>query len=232
MTARHPLDRPIWSALATRQASLAEGSGRALRFAPDYEPFAAALDDSIESLRELAGVVSPGGTLLLLQRGESPTPPGTVVAKQALGVQLVFDGSDLPGAEHSDFPIRLLDAADVPDMRALAELTQPGPWCARTHELGDFHGIRVGGRLAAMAGERMKLPGFGEVSGVATHPDFRGRGYAAVLTRLVAARILARGETPFLHAYASNAGAIALYERLGFRVRCEMIVTVLARAPA
>ena len=81
-----------------------------------------------------------------------------------------------------------------------------------------------------MAGERMKPAGFTEVSGVCTHPDFRGRGYAGKLMRMVAQRIAARGETPFLHAYADNAGAIALYENLGYRWRCDVNVTVLAPA--
>jgi predicted GNAT family acetyltransferase len=81
-----------------------------------------------------------------------------------------------------------------------------------------------------MAGERMKLPGYTEVSGVCTHPDHRGRGYAAALIRIVAARILARGETPFLHAYASNTAAIGLYETLGFRLRTLVTMTRLTAA--
>jgi len=86
----------------------------------------------------------------------------------------------------------------------------------------------VGGQLAAMAGERMKPDGFTEVSGVCTHPDHRGRGYAGALSRIVAQRIVARGETPFLHAYADNAAAVGLYETLGFRIRARPVMTVLA----
>jgi predicted GNAT family acetyltransferase len=89
--------------------------------------------------------------------------------------------------------------------------------------------VKVDGRLAAMAGERMKPDGFTEVSGVCTHPDFRGRGYGGALMRHVAQRILDRGETPFLHAYASNRGAIAMYERLGFTLRREVLMTRLTR---
>jgi hypothetical protein len=47
--------------------------------------------------------------------------------------------------------------------------------------------------------------------------------------RVVAAAILARGETPFLHSYAHNKGAIALYESLGFTLRTEVAMTVLSR---
>jgi hypothetical protein len=113
-------------------------------------------------------------------------------------------------------------------MRALAALTEPGPFSTRTHELGDFFGIRRDGRLAAMAGERMRPEGFCEVSAVCTHPDHRGRGYGAALTRHVAGRIVARGEVPFLHVMATNTGAIGLYETLGFAFRRALALTVLA----
>lgn len=122
-----------------------------------------------------------------------------------------------------------LTNADAPEMQALAALTKPGPFLPRTHELGQFIGIRENGALVAMAGERMKLPGFTEVSAVCTHPDFRGRGMAGRLTRIVAARICARGETPFLHAFGGNANAIRLYESLGFELRSKMFITVLRR---
>jgi predicted GNAT family acetyltransferase len=111
----------------------------------------------------------------------------------------------------------------------LATLTKPGPYFARTHRLGDFVGVKQDGRLIAMAGERMKPDGFTEVSGVCTHPDARGRGYAGALMRVVVAKILARGETPFLHVYAANTGAIGLYETLGFALRREVTMTVLTR---
>jgi predicted GNAT family acetyltransferase len=125
------------------------------------------------------------------------------------------------------FEIVGLGEADAAEMLALATLTKPGPFFERTHELGDFVGVKVDGRLAAMAGERLKVPGYTEVSGVCAHPEHRGRGYAAALMERVAAGIRARGETPILHTYADNAGAIALYERLGYRTRTEVIVTAL-----
>jgi predicted GNAT family acetyltransferase len=118
---------------------------------------------------------------------------------------------------------------DAPEMLALATLTEPGPFFARTHAMGTFIGIRVGGRLAAMAGERMRFPGYTEVSAVCTHPDFRGRGYARRLSAAVAAGIEARGDQPFLHAWKTNHSAISLYEKLGFRLRTEVQVAVLKR---
>jgi hypothetical protein len=122
-----------------------------------------------------------------------------------------------------------LGDADAPEMLALARLTDPGPFFERTHRLGGFVGLRHEGRLIAMAGERMKVPGFTEVSAVCTHPDHRGRGLAGALMRVVAQRILARGDTPFLHSYAANTGAVRLYETLGFRFRAEMRFTIIRR---
>ncbi|MGZ9115238.1 MAG: GNAT family N-acetyltransferase, partial [Brevundimonas sp.] len=88
-------------------------------------------------------------------------------------------------------------------------------------------GVKQGGRLIAMAGERMRPAGFTEVSGVCTHPDHRGHGYASALMRVVTQRILERGEQAFLHAYAANTATVALYESLGFSVRTPITYTVL-----
>jgi predicted GNAT family acetyltransferase len=109
-----------------------------------------------------------------------------------------------------------LGPADLEEMIALVELTQPGPFARRTPEMGRYIGIRDGGRLVAMAGERMHLDGYTEVSAVCTHPDHRGRGYARMLVSEIGRGIVERGETPFLHVYATNAVAIATYEKLGF----------------
>ncbi len=153
--------------------------------------------------------------------------PPAVVATTAPGVQMVCERlADVD----ADPRIVALTDADWPAMLELATLTKPGPFAARTPALGDFVGIQAGGALIAMAGERMKHPGFTEVSGVCTHPDARGRGLARVLSAHVARRIIARGETPYLHAYASNTPAIQLYETLGFRLRRAVHVVVVARA--
>lgn len=226
MTA-HPLDRPAWSALTTRQAHLALGNDRALRFDNDFALFAAARDDTAESLRALGDLLPESGSTILLQTGESTVPPGAIAQLTATGVQMV--AQDFEPLEPGSGIARLTEA-DAPEMRALAELTKPGPFQMRTHELGQFWGIKENGKLLAMAGERMKPPGFSEVSGVCTHPDARGRGYAGLLSRVVATQIKGRGETPFLHAFANNTPAITLYETLGFVLRTYVSVTILARA--
>jgi predicted GNAT family acetyltransferase len=219
----HPLDRPAWTSLRTHQQALARGEGAALRYDGDYAIFAATGDHAPASLAALGSLIAATGPAIVLQRAPLPPVPEARVEKHRMGVQMVAE--TLAGGSDIDF-LELGDA-DAAEMLALATLTEPGPFFTRTHQLGDFIGVRHAGRLVAMAGERMKPEGFTEVSGVCTHPDFRGRGYAGALMRVVAARIAARGEMPFLHAYADNRGAIALYESLGFRVRCEVSVTVL-----
>lgn len=223
--ADHPLDRPVWSALTTRQRDLALGDARALRFDPAYGVFAAAADAGADSLAALAALNPPEGGLATVEARPLPPPPGVDVARIGELVQMTAAVVAAGGRAVEAEP---LTDADAPEMLALARLTEPGPFFERTHRLGDFVGVKLDGRLVAMAGERMKPEGFTEVSGVCTHPDFRGRGYAGALMRLVAARVLARGETPFLHAYAANTGALALYESLGFRLRSRITMTVLA----
>jgi predicted GNAT family acetyltransferase len=225
MTATHPLDRPIWHALAERQRGFALGTERARRFDPAVSPFGATRDDTPASLGELATLVHAHGPLGLLQVGDIPVPPGTKPQVTMLGVQMV--ARRIEPLEPTPDVVQLTDA-DAPAMLALATATQPGPFFARTHKLGTFWGVKVDGRLVAMAGERMKPPGYTEVSAVCTDPAYRGKGYAGILSRIVATQIVKRGETPMLHAYAANAPAIRLYEQLGFELRTHVNVMVLA----
>jgi predicted GNAT family acetyltransferase len=132
--------------------------------------------------------------------------------------------SAIPGVEAV-----ALGADDVPAMMELTQLTKPGPFSLRTHELGGFLGVRINGQLVAMAGERMKPANYTEITAVCVHPDHRGRGYAQMLLGAVARQIAARGEIPFLHVFTSNASAIALYRRQGMDVRCRLHVTVLQK---
>ena len=222
-TSRDVLDRPAWHALAGRQAELSVGDHRALRFAPEYGPFAAAVDNSIASLSALAGLAG-GNELWLLEKDQEIVPPGCIVVRRAECLQMVAS-SVVPGTRNLAFEDLGHDDAQM--MLALASLTVPGPFSTRTYRLGSFIGIKEGGHLVAMAGERMKPGNFTELSGVCTHPDHRGRGYAGFLMRVVASRILERGESPFLHCYASNAGAIALYESLGFERHQSITATIL-----
>jgi predicted GNAT family acetyltransferase len=220
------LVRPVWDALANQQASVAIGGDRARRFAPDIGHLAAARDDAPESLAALAELVA-SGTLLLLQADEIVVPPGTVAVTTAQGVQML--ASRLVTVAPREDIVRLTDA-DAPAMLELATLTKPGPFAARTHSLGEFWGIKERGVMVAMAGERMRHTGFTELSGVCTHPSARGRGSSRALCAWVAARIIARGDTPYLQAYATNTPAIELYLSLGFAIHRTMHVATLTTA--
>jgi len=220
------LDRMIYHALISRQAHLAEGSGMARRYRPDVEPFGASANDSAEALRDLVALVPEVGSLVLLQAGHPKIPTSLTIAFEAEGLQMINE--QLPPAA-STVGVIELNAADADEMLELADLAKPGPFLRNTYMLGGFVGLRIEGKLIAMAGERFKVPGFTEVSGVCTHPSHRGRGLAARLSTLVTQRIAARGETPMLHVIASNTAAIRLYEGLGFNTRCTVTAVALKR---
>lgn len=221
------IDRPIWSSLSTAHADLSVGDELARRYRPDINLFVSARDDSDEALDRLTRLVNPGEQLFILQAPEIRLPRKLVALKRALGVQMVAAEPIVADADDED--VIPLGETDAEEMLALATLTQPGPFLRYTYRMGNFVGIHIGGRLAAMAGERFRFPGYTEVSGVCTHPDFRGRGLARRLSRLVASRIAARGDIAFLHAWKTNVAAITLYESLGFELRCDVNVAVLAR---
>ena len=222
----HPLDRPIWSALTTRQQALAEGGARALRYPTAVGPFADMVDMSPESFAALGALMSGSEIAVLFT-------PDAVTAPAEFKILLAETGEQMIGtpAESSirGVDIVTLGADDVPAMMALTELTKPGPFTLRTHELGTFLGIRIDGQLVAMAGERMKPANYTEMTAICVHPDHRGRGYGQVLLGAVASQIAARGEIPFLHVFSKNDSAIALYRRQGMEIRRRLYVTVLQR---
>jgi len=213
----HPLDSPALSALRGWQSDLAVQEGGAVRFRPGYAAFAAGTP------ADLARLPRPEGGLLMMEAVRPDLPPHQAW-RERMGVQMTLEAAP-PGG--TDLDVLSLGEADAAEMKALARLTEPGPFYAHTWRLGPFIGVRREGRLIAMAGERMRPDGFAEISGVCTHPDHRGGGLAAGLIRLKAREILARGETPFLHSWADNAGALKLYESLGFRARAAIHVMIL-----
>jgi len=222
----HPLDRPIWSALTTRQKDLAEGGARARRFPVAIGPFADLVDMSPQSFAELAAIMS-GSEISVLFTPDAVAVPDRFKALLAeTGEQMIGTPAEstIAGVE-----IVTLGPADVPDMMALVELTKPGPFGVRTHELGTFLGIKVDGQLVGMTGERMKPGNYTEMTAVCVHPSHRGRGYAQALLGAVARQIVARGEIPFLHVFSNNDSAIALYRRQGMEIRRRLHVTVLQK---
>ncbi|ODT87958.1 GNAT family N-acetyltransferase [Phenylobacterium sp. SCN 70-31] len=224
----HPLDRPVWSALTGPQAGVAVAAGAAVRYRPEVGLFAATANGEAQATADLVALVRAHGETALVEPRPVTAPPGLTVVSEAICLQMVAEASAIHAGAAARVDIVELSPADWPEMVALAQAMRPGPFFARTPSLGRFLGVRIDGRLAAMAGERMRVPGFTEVSGVCTLAAFRGRGLAAELIRAAMAGMRARGETPMLHTYASNTGANRLYEALGFRVRRELVMTMLS----
>jgi len=215
------LDNAVWHSLRTRHQALAEGSGRARRYPTSMSVFGGVDRLDEEGWAALAELVGPGGGTVLFRPGIGAVPAGWRVALRGVGNQFVarsLADLDTTGAP----PVVELGPADADAMLALATLTRPGPFTLRTSELGRFVGVRDGGELVAMAGERLQPAGYVEVSAVCTHPDARGRGLAALLTHRVATRIQADGDTPILHVAEGNDGARRVYERLGFAFRTQV----------
>ncbi|MDL2407418.1 GNAT family N-acetyltransferase [Rhizobium calliandrae] len=229
----HILDRPAWHALRTAHATLAEGSERARRYPPSIVPFAAAADDTAESLEALENLPAGDEVMALVEAKPVTIPPGLTVISEGKLVQMI---AERPYERISDSRIEPLTEADAAEMLALATLTKPGPFTLRAQSLGTFWGVKMDGRLVAMAGQRMRQSGgqsgFAELSGLCTHPDFQGRGLGTLLFRFVAGEISVREETVYLHAYATNTPAISLYKAMGFRMRCEMNLTIVTQRSA
>jgi ribosomal protein S18 acetylase RimI-like enzyme len=208
----HPLDDPIWNALTTEHATLSVGEGRVRRYRPDVAPFISAQAEAdLATAGPLIRQGSPSAMFRLLPL--SPIDGVEIPASRPLD-QMVAQG-EVP-APSGTARIEPLTDDDVPEMMALVALTRPGPFLPRTIEMGRYFGIRDGGRLVALAGERMRLTGYVEVSAICTHPDARGRGLARQLLSTLARDVIEGGNTPFLHVLPENVAAKALYAELGF----------------
>jgi len=210
------LDNPAWHALTGPHARFAIGGDLARRYPDEVAPFVAvrSWDDPgvWDALRE---IVAPGEAFGL-SGFEGELPAGWSFVGGGDGVQLVETPALTP---RPDDEAITLGADDVADMLAIVERNQPGPFRPRTHELGRYIGIRRGGRLIAMAGERLHPEGWTEISAVAVDEDHRRQGLASRLVLDVAFHIQERGDRALMHAAAANTGAIAAYERLGFALR-------------
>jgi ribosomal protein S18 acetylase RimI-like enzyme len=208
------LDNPAWLSLTTVHTDLAEIVGGAARYLPDVAPHAAIRDQADPSAwADLRRLVGTGRDVAL--SGVSTVPADWEVVREMDGVQFVATTL----VSRPDPEAVRLGASDVPEMLDLVRRAKPGPFRPRTVEMGTYLGIRRDGVLLAMAGERLRPPGWTEISAVCTDPAHQGQGLGTRLIRAVAAGIRERGDTPFLHTSAANAVAIRLYESLGFTLR-------------
>ncbi|HKV78904.1 MAG TPA: GNAT family N-acetyltransferase [Candidatus Sulfotelmatobacter sp.] len=224
----HPLENAIWKALTTRQAHFAESFDSARRFVQEVTSLCAFDQPNHEGYASLARLAGSGGTAaVFLDQPYEPRVGWDYVVGAPLLQMVCENGLATPNSSAPEMVE--LGMSDSPEMLELTALTKPGPFGPRTHELGDYIGIRNGGNLVAMAGERLKVPGFTEISAVCTHPNHLGKGYAAALMTEIMRRIRARGEKAFLHVRGDNSRAIAIYERLGFHTRWQGHFAVLRK---
>jgi ribosomal protein S18 acetylase RimI-like enzyme len=223
----HPfLDNPGWHALNSHHRHLAIWGDIAVRYPPDILVGASMPDSNRAGFDDLKNLVDVGETIALLGTSLPENRSGWEILQQGAAPQMVCEAFKPASNQVDSIP---LAQADVLEMLDLVALAQPGPFLPRTIELGQYIGIRRDGRLVAMAGERLHLRGYCEISAVCTHPDYRRRGYARALTTLVAQGILSRQETPFLHVAPGDHVAINLYMKLGFRLRTQIQLVFLKR---
>lgn len=217
------LDRPVWGALTTRLAPIAKAFGSTLFMPQDISPMAASAGSNSKQMRDFAMLIWHRETPLVTLERDTPFCQNICAPEEmASGLQMIATGHVEVSTDHH---VENLGANDADDMYQLARQTKPGPFERNTYKMGDFIGIRQEGRLVAMAGQRLKIPGFTEISAVCVAPECRFKGMGAALVRHMCNRIMNQGDLPFLHVYESNRNAIALYQHLGFETRARMQAT-------
>jgi len=221
------LKNPVYNALLSGDANLGFGNERAKYFAEEISPFAGFDDNDTQGFHELFQILPSSRKILYATPGLIKEPVGWQLLNEIKGLQFILDkdaATDYIGVEPMP-----LQKENVEEMVQLATLTKPGPFAHRTIEFGHYYGIIENGRLVAMTGQRLHLTGYTEVSAVCTHPDYVGHGYAAALVQHQISLIHNQGQIPFLHVRADNVRAIALYERLGFKISRPMNFYFLKR---
>jgi len=227
---QHPLDNTIWNAITTGNRDIAEVNGNAGCYHPGIAPFAGLKEWSNENLEELSEFLAPGRRVAVSpEEGINPDEKKWRMLQHMDCCQMVYEKPVDSFITPASFMISPLEMEHVPQMLELTALTKPGPFFEKTILFGNYFGIFINGRLAAMTGQRMHPVPYMEVSAVCTHPDFRGKGYAKALMLHVMKIILDNSFIPFLHVLTSNETAIQLYESIGFRTRKKLFIDVTQR---
>lgn len=226
----HILDNMIWHAITTGNRHIATVEGEVGCYKKEIAPFVAMQHHTTDNLVKLYEFL-PAERRVAISYFDRPQ----FEEKKWEGIrqmdccQMVYEYPVESFTTPQSSQIVPLTDAHIPQMLELTALTKPGPFFERTIEFGNYFGIFINDRLAAMTGQRMHPVPYMEVSAVCTHPDFRGKGYARELMLHVMKIILDNSFTPFLHVLANNSGAIQLYESIGFRVRKKIFIEMIKK---
>jgi ribosomal protein S18 acetylase RimI-like enzyme len=224
---KHVLDNPAWNALISGNKHLSNGNEQVRYFDKEVSPFVGFEENSIDNFRVLYDLIPHNDPVGFITPNEMEIPGKWKVLQLIRALQMVYD--DEAGPIDANPKLVPLTDEHVPQMLALAKLTNPGPFAERTIGFGHYHGIFEEDKLVAMAGQRLHVFDYTEVSAVCTHPDHTGRGYAQMLLLYQLQRIKAASGIPFLHVRYDNERAIQVYERLGFKTRKEIYFYILQK---
>jgi predicted GNAT family acetyltransferase len=224
---KHLLDNPVWEALVTGNRNLSAGNEIARYLPGDISPFAGVKELNPDNFKTLYDMIPFAWPVAMFTDAKSLVPHPWDIVNRIDGYQMLFP--KLLQQERSETAITKLDERNVPEMLALTQLTNPGPFLSNTIAFGNYEGILDNGKLVAMAGQRLHSSKFVEISAVCTHPDYLGKGYARRLIESQIRQIQANGETAYLHVRGDNGRAIKIYQSMGFEIRCEMIIYVISK---
>lgn len=194
--------------------------GKAWKYPRAMAPFGAIEDNSEQATEELFSLMEPEEVVYV--PSEMPLRlPGLHCEGPVDVLQFTYPQERaLPRiVEGRGAVIERLSCADAQAMAGLTDVAFPGFFRRRTCEMGRYYGIRDSRQLVAMCGERMNVGRYREISGLCTHPEARGQGYATLLMARLLQDHQEADERSYLHVASENTNAIALYERMGFE--CE-----------
>ena len=213
----HKLDNPVWYSLSEAHNDISINYHNVKFYDPAYCPFGGFIENN-----SVASQIDEYSKLIthFFVVGEKPPFSGKIFLKNELiCLQMILEKRiEINIGEK----IIELDDALAEPLSKLVNEVQPGYFKKKTSLMGNYIGILKEGKQVAVAGERMKMNDFTEVSAVVTHPSYKGKGFAKQLVAHTANKIFDENKTPYLHVAETNFDAIMLYEKLGFKTRRSM----------
>ena len=223
----HPPDNPVWQALCNHLRHFNRGNDVLKYFPADVSPFVGLKDWDNSDIETLFQQLPSNRVFSVMMVKKVELPPELEIIYTCPLYQMECHVKyTIPDYAPS---IQKLGYNDIPQMLKLTDITKPGPFLDHTIDMGNYYGIFENGELAAMAGERLRLPGYTEISAICTSPAHVGKGYASLLTEHVAQHIFDEGHTPILHVKTDNLRAINVYQRVGFDIRSEVFFAIFRK---